>query len=435
MLLEVRVGGCKGAQTVFPGSVHESGEEICWDENGDPAEVDDQDLLKRAHMLASICLFARYWPGEGARHDAALSLGGFLARVGLTAPQIKYLVEAIARTAGDSEHQDRRATAEDAAQEFYAGRPARGYPQIKKAFGEGVASQIAEWLRYSGPSNDDGEAADPIKPAAPAVEVEPVDLWARFDPPNLPRGVLPPLIEEFAVDRGTTMGCDMSGIAVSALAVCAGAIPDSIRLQPKRYDSEWQEAARLWVLQVGDPSTMKTPSIQTATKPLRRIDNEMARDYQATMDDWLRLSKDEQKETEKPKKLRAMIFDTTIELTQEILKDSPNGVLLEDDELSGWFDAMYKYSGARGAQKDRSFWLQAYNGGAKTIDRVTRGSVHIHNLVRVDRSAHPTRADSASSPTPARTTGCCNGSIPILVARPSAVTTTLPERPCSIMPT
>ena len=210
MLLEVRVGGCKGAQTVFPGSVHESGEEIRWDENGDPAEVDDQDLLKRAHMLASICLFARYWPGEGARHDAALSLGGFLARVGLTAPQIKYLVEAIARTAGDSEHQDRRATAEDAAQEFYAGRPARGYPQIKKAFGEGVASQIAEWLRYSGPSNDDGEAADPIKPAAPAVEVEPVDLWAKFDPPNLPRGVLPPLIEEFAVDRGTTMGCDMS---------------------------------------------------------------------------------------------------------------------------------------------------------------------------------------------------------------------------------
>ena len=75
-----------------------------------------------------------------------------------------------------------------------------------------------------------------------------------------------------------------------------------------------------------------------------------------------------------------MIFDTTIESTQEILRDSPNGVLLEDDELIGWFDAMYKYSGARGAQKDRSFWLQAYNGGSKTVDRVTRGSVHIPNL-------------------------------------------------------
>ncbi len=105
MLLEVRVGGFKGAQTVFPGSVHETDEEIRWDESGDPAKVDDDDLLKRARLLASICLFARYWPGSGARHDAALSLGGFLARAGLKTPQIKYLVEAIARAAGDAEHQ------------------------------------------------------------------------------------------------------------------------------------------------------------------------------------------------------------------------------------------------------------------------------------------------------------------------------------------
>ena len=213
-----------------------------------------------------------------------------------------------------------------------------------------------------------------------AEHADPVDLWARFDPPSLPHGLLPRVIEDFAVDRSTTMGCDMSGIAVGALAVCAGAIPDNIKLQPKRNDTEWLESARLWVLQIGDPSTMKTPSISAATKPLRRIDSEMAREYQKAMDAWFRLSKDEQRHTPKPKKLRAMIFDTTIESTQEILRDSPNGVLLEDDELSGWFDAMYKYSGARGAQKDRSFWLQAYNGGSKTVDRITRGSVHIDNL-------------------------------------------------------
>ena len=50
---------------------------------------------------------------------------------------------------------------------------------------------------------------------------------------------------------------------------------------------EWQEAARLWVALVGDPSTMKTPMIYAATKPLRRIDNEMARDNQDAMDEWL----------------------------------------------------------------------------------------------------------------------------------------------------
>ena len=94
------------------------------------------------------------------------------------------------------------------------------------------------------------------------------------------------MIEAFAFDRGMTMGCDMSGIAVGALAVCAAAIPDDIRLQPKKHDTEWQEAARLWVALVGDPSTMKTPMMSAAAKPLRRIDNEMARDNQDAMDEW-----------------------------------------------------------------------------------------------------------------------------------------------------
>ena len=247
-------------------------------------------------------------------------------------------------------------------------------PPTKIGFGS-----VVYWARKHSPGWTYGSSKDYT--AEFSVDpVEPVDLWGKFDPPTLPRGVLPQVIEELAFDRGMTLGCDMSGIAVGALAVCAGAIPDSIKLQPKRNDTEWQEAARLWVLEVGDPSTMKTPSILAATKPLRRIDNEMAREYQDAMDAWARLSKDEQKNVPKPKRLRAMIFDTTIESTQEILRDSPAGVLLEDDELSGWFDAMYKYSGVRGAQKDRSFWLQAYNGGSKTVDRVTRGSVHISNL-------------------------------------------------------
>ena len=45
MLLEVRIGGknevgeIKGAQTVMPGSAHESGEDIFWEEKGDPATI------------------------------------------------------------------------------------------------------------------------------------------------------------------------------------------------------------------------------------------------------------------------------------------------------------------------------------------------------------------------------------------------------------
>jgi hypothetical protein len=213
-----------------------------------------------------------------------------------------------------------------------------------------------------------------------AADVDPVDLWANFDPPALPRGVLPDVIEAFAFDRGAVMGCDMGGLAVCALAVCGAAISDSIKLQPKKHDTEWLESPRLWVAPVGLPSTMKTPMMNVAVKPLRRIDAEMARDNQRAMADYNKLSAEERRQKEPPEQTRLIIEDTTIEAAQEILKDSPNGVLSYQDELAGWFGALDKYSGGKGAAKDRGFWLQSYNGGPYSVNRIGRGSVYIENL-------------------------------------------------------
>jgi Protein of unknown function (DUF3987) len=78
-------------------------------------------------------------------------------------------------------------------------------------------------------------------------------------------------------------------------------------------------------------------------------------------------------------KRRLRLEDTTIEAAQEVLKDSPHGVLCLQDELAGWFGAMDKYAG-RGAAKDRGFWLQAYHGGPYAVNRVARGAAMIENL-------------------------------------------------------
>ena len=84
MLLEVRVGGEKGAQTVFPGSVHETDEEIRWDESGTRPEVDRRRPAEaRPPAGLDLPVRALLARADGARHDAALSLGGFLARAGL----------------------------------------------------------------------------------------------------------------------------------------------------------------------------------------------------------------------------------------------------------------------------------------------------------------------------------------------------------------
>jgi RecA-family ATPase len=149
-LLELRIGGDKGAQTVFPGSVHESGELIAWESGaaGEPASADNLEQL--VHCLAAYALLARRWPQQqSSRHHLALVLGGFLARAGLEPSQVKLAAEAITRAAGDEEWRDRRQAAEDAAKAFHNGERAHGYPSLRDAFGDDVAARVAEWLDYN----------------------------------------------------------------------------------------------------------------------------------------------------------------------------------------------------------------------------------------------------------------------------------------------
>jgi hypothetical protein len=150
-ILELRIGGASGAQTVFPGSVHESGEPITWEESGEPASVDNNDLYCLVHDLAAYSLIARHWPKQaGSRHDCALMLGGFFARAGKDPKEIKLAAEAIARAANDTEWRNRRAAAQDAAKAFHAGKHAHGLTSMRKQFGDAVADQVAEWLDYDG---------------------------------------------------------------------------------------------------------------------------------------------------------------------------------------------------------------------------------------------------------------------------------------------
>ncbi len=208
-------------------------------------------------------------------------------------------------------------------------------------------------------------------------EVKPVDLWGMFSPPTLPRGLLPKVIEDFAFSQGEIMGADAGGLAAAALCVSCAAIPDQVKLKVKRHD-DWAESARIWVALVGDPSTKKSPVLGAAEKPLRKIDAAMFRRYIAAKAEYDALKKEEKADAEKPVQKRKRLEDTTIEAAQEVMADSPEGLLVLQDELSGWFGGMDRYSNGKG--KDRSFWLQAFNGGVYAYNRIGRGAGMVENL-------------------------------------------------------
>lgn len=258
-------------------------------------------------------------------------------------------------------------------------------PVVRQLTGPEIDAHIGRAIIYREVGAEGDIRWVPTFAQAPELEAandnnEPIDLWQRRAHPPLPVGLLPQVIEDFARAQGELMGVDPGGLAAAALAVCAAAIPDSIKLKVKRHDPHWLESARLWVAPIGDPSTKKSPLISAAAAPLKRLDRDMFRSYEEARRQYDAQAPADKKDGPPPKHVRLRLEDTTIEAAQEVLKDSPDGVLCLQDELSGWFGSMDKYSSGRGAAKDRGFWLQAFNGGPYTINRIGRGAVLIENL-------------------------------------------------------
>lgn len=228
-------------------------------------------------------------------------------------------------------------------------------------------------LAVAGMMKGGAESAPSEKP-----KPDPIDFMDHRKPPAFPVGVLPSVIEEFARIRGDMMGADPAGLAMAALTTCAALLTDRIRLRMKRHD-DWMESPRLWCALIGAPSTMKSPVLRTAAGPLLAIDGEMVRENRKALAEFEELKAAGEK-PKRPQTPRLKIEDITIEKAQERLAESPDGVLAIQDELSGWFGSMDRYSGAKGGQKDRGFWLQAYNGGLYDVARIGRGDLIIENL-------------------------------------------------------
>ncbi|YBW38117.1 DUF3987 domain-containing protein [Nitrobacter sp. TKz-YC01] len=135
---------------------------------------------------------------------------------------------------------------------------------------------------------------DTAPTAPPSHSDDPVDLWSKLSPPVLPTGVLPRPIEAFAFGQAEQMGADPAGLAMAALAVCAAAIPDRVRIKVKRH-GHWYENARLWVALIGSPSTKKSPIVGQAMRPIARLDGGLVRKYLADKARYDEIAKDERK--------------------------------------------------------------------------------------------------------------------------------------------
>jgi putative DNA primase/helicase len=243
-----------------------------------------------------------------------------------------------------------------------------------------------------------------------AQHAEAIDSWC--EPIPLPDGLapvknfsyklLPQALAPWAEDICDRVQCPPDYVGVSAMVALGAALGRKLGIRPQAQ-TDWTEITNLWALIVGRPGVLKSPAMEAALSPLKRLAalaNEAAAqaqaDYQrdkalaelqqdaAKRQAKQKLAKDPRadvahlldvEEPEEPTPKRYIANDTTAAALGELMRQNPNGLLVHRDEIVSLLRSLDREDQAEA----RGFYLTAWNGNSGyTFDRITRGmNLHI----------------------------------------------------------
>ena len=137
-------------------------------------------------------------------------------------------------------------------------------------------------------------AADVSASRSCALKLSFGDPFVEFVGPVFPSNSLPSNLEHFVNAQHFAMGADQAALAMAVLTCVAGAVHGETCV---RMGDGWWEKPILWTALVGLPSTMKSPIIDKATKPLVRIDHQLDQLWRQKNASWQTLNKGSGKNT------------------------------------------------------------------------------------------------------------------------------------------
>lgn len=229
---------------------------------------------------------------------------------------------------------------------------------------------------------------------APRYELTPEALPEHLDWRPFTLDALPEPLKRFVRVASHALNVDPCYVALPALAVCAAAVGNTVRV---RLKSGWEEPCCAWFVLVGESGEGKSPPLKQVLKPLRELERtafeefereteeyqlELAR-HKKSMQQWERNAEESGPPPETPKEplcRRYTVNDTTMESLADILSANPRGLLIERDELAGLFNSFDRYNKSQGG--DAAKLLELFEGGTMRLDRKTgRKSVHVERAL------------------------------------------------------
>jgi putative DNA primase/helicase len=226
------------------------------------------------------------------------------------------------------------------------------------------------------------------------------------DVPTFDFDCLPNTLRPWIQDIAERMQCPPDFPAVGAMIALGSLVGRKIGIRPKRHD-DWLVIPNFWGGVVGRPGLMKTPALEQALLPLRRLVAEALEKYEAEMqghkagamihsqrtklaelaikthlkkgdEEGARAEAESLAEGEEAQPIlrRYEVNDSTVAKLGELLAQNSNGLLVHRDELVGFLRGLDK----EGYEDARAFFLESWNGtGSFTFDRIGRGTVRVES--------------------------------------------------------
>lgn len=246
------------------------------------------------------------------------------------------------------------------------------------------------------------EAGEPLGTTSP-------DDWPTPEP--LPDGLppvrafdmalLPDSLRPWVGDICDRVQCAPEFVAVATVAGLGAVIGRKIGIRPQAR-SDWTVTSNQWALIVGRPGVLKSPAIEAALAPIKRLAAQALTTYEAAAK-WhaveakaakLRAEEGEkaargvlkktpgadvsaylaENEPPAPMLRRYIAIDSNSASLGELHRQNPNGLLVHRDELVSLLRSLDREDQAEA----RGFYLTGWNGDSGyTFDRITRG-LHLH---------------------------------------------------------
>lgn len=218
-------------------------------------------------------------------------------------------------------------------------------------------------------------------------------------PPECALSLFPDILACRAMEVAHDVGCDPVVPLLAGLSAICAVVDARCRLH---VTSTWSVPPVLWLMTIGGSSDKKSPGTRPMVSVLNKIQEDDSARYNLEKLLWKAhearhvsqlkayqqhhsdINTDLSKVTPptvselppEPKALRLTINDATSQMVIRMAEGRPRGFLMLLDEMENW---LKRVNDPRSGD-DRGCWIQGYETGAYTADRVTAGTISAENM-------------------------------------------------------